>query len=248
MRANAGELGALVGINRDAGHVDPIVLDTAAVLAAHVATSLDAAFALGRERLSAATDPLTGILNRRGLEERMERALSRAQEQRVPLSLLVIDCDDFKEINDRAGHEFGDTLLREVADVLARALPEGADAARLGGDEFVVMFPAAGADAAESLGGSDPERLAEGLTDAGFPLRISVGCRRTRSTERRPPRCCAPEIRRCMPRRHPERIGSHRSATSQSEPPAFRSAARRARSTASGGAETTGPGRCSRMP
>ena len=175
LRANAGELGALVGINRDAGHVDPIVLDTAAVLAAHVATSLDAAFALRRERLSAATDPLTGILNRRGLEERMERALSQAQEQRVPLSVLVIDCDDFKEINDRAGHEFGDTLLREVADVLVRALPDGADAARLGGDEFVVMLPAAGADAAEALGGQIRTRLAEGLTDAGFPLRISAG-------------------------------------------------------------------------
>ncbi len=175
LRANAGELGALVGITRDAGHVDPIVLDTAAVLAAHVATSLDAAFALRRERLSAATDPLTGILNRRGLEERMDRALSEAQEQRAPLSMLVIDCDDFKEINDRAGHEIGDALLREVADVLLRALPEGADAARLGGDEFVVMLPAAGADAAEALGAQIRTRLAEGLTDAGFPLRISAG-------------------------------------------------------------------------
>ena len=125
LRANAGELGALVGINRDVGHVDPIGLDTAAVLAAYIAASLDAAFALGRERLSAATDPLTGILNRRGLEDRMERALAEAQEQRVPLSVLVIDCDDFKEINDRAGHEFGDALLREVADVLLRCAARG---------------------------------------------------------------------------------------------------------------------------
>ena len=121
--------------------VDPGLLDTAAVLAAHVAASLDAAFALQRERLSAVTDPLTRILNRRGFEERLERALAVAQEQRIPLSLLVIDCDDFKEINDRAGHEFGDALLREVADVLSRALPGGAEAARLGGDEFVVMLP-----------------------------------------------------------------------------------------------------------
>jgi diguanylate cyclase (GGDEF)-like protein len=175
LRANAGELGALVGLDRDSGHVDPAVLDTAAVLAAHVATSLDAAFALQRERLSAVTDPLTGILNRRGLEERLERELASAQESRVPLSMLVIDCDDFKEINDRAGHEFGDALLREVAEVLGRALPEGAEAARLGGDEFVVMLPDAGADAAEALGGQIRAVLAEGLTDAGFPLRISAG-------------------------------------------------------------------------
>ena len=97
------------------------MLDTAAVLAAHVAASLDAAFALQRERLSAVTDPLTRILNRRGLEERLDREIAVAQSRRMPLSLLVIDCDDFKEINDRAGHEFGDSLLREVADVLSRA-------------------------------------------------------------------------------------------------------------------------------
>jgi len=175
LRANAGELGALVGIDRDAAHVDPALLDTAAVLAAHVAVSLDAAFSLQRERLSAVTDPLTGILNRRGLEERLERALVVAQGRRVPVSVLVIDCDDFKEINDRAGHEFGDALLREVADVLVRALPDGAEAARLGGDEFVVMLPDAGVDAAEALGGQIRTVLAEGLTDAGFPLRISAG-------------------------------------------------------------------------
>ncbi|HEY5872079.1 MAG TPA: diguanylate cyclase, partial [Gaiellaceae bacterium] len=148
LRANAGELGAMVGISGESAHVDPGLLDTAAVLAAHVAASLDAAFALQRERLSAATDPLTRILNRRGLEERLERELAFAQERRLPLSLLVIDCDDFKEINDRAGHEFGDTLLQEVADVLARSLPDKAAAARLGGDEFVVMLPAADSDLA----------------------------------------------------------------------------------------------------
>jgi diguanylate cyclase (GGDEF)-like protein len=175
LRAHAGELGALVGLIRDTAHVDPALLDTAAVLAAHVAASLDAAFALQRERQSAVTDPLTGILNRRGLEEKLECELASAQERRVPLSLLVIDCDDFKEINDRAGHEFGDALLREVADVLAGSLPEGALAARLGGDEFVVVLSDAGADAAEALGGQIRSVLAAGLTDAGFPLRISAG-------------------------------------------------------------------------
>lgn len=175
LRANAEDLGALVGISKAAEHVDPVQLDTAAVLAAHVATSLDAVFALRRERRSAVTDSLTGILNRRGLEERLESALAAAQESRMPLSVLVIDCDDFKEINDRAGHEFGDTLLREIADVLSRSLPVGAEAARLGGDEFVVMLPEAGADAAEALGGQIRSVLAEGLTAAGFPLRISAG-------------------------------------------------------------------------
>jgi diguanylate cyclase (GGDEF)-like protein len=175
LRANGGEIGALVGVVQTEAPVDPTLLDTAAVLAAHVAASLDAAFALKRERLSAVTDPLTRVLNRRGLEERLERALTEAQEQRLPLSLLVIDCDDFKEINDRAGHEFGDALLREVADVLAKAVPRGAEVARLGGDEFVVMLAGAGADAAEAVGGRIRTLLADGLTAAGFPLKISAG-------------------------------------------------------------------------
>ena len=153
----------------------PCISTAAALLAAHVAASLDAAISLQRERRSAVTDSLTGILNRRGLEERLDRELALAQERRMPLSLFVIDCDDFKEINDRAGHEFGDALLHEVARVLVHAIPEGAEAARLGGDEFVVMLPGAGADAAEALGGEVRGLLAAGLTDAGFPLRISAG-------------------------------------------------------------------------
>ena len=74
------------------------------------------------------------------------------------MSLLVIDCDDFKEINDRAGHEFGDALLHEIARVLVGVVPDGAEPARLGGDEFVVMLPEAGVDAAEALGAPDPQR------------------------------------------------------------------------------------------
>jgi diguanylate cyclase (GGDEF)-like protein len=175
LRANGVEIGAVVATSVSDEPVDPVDLDTAAVLAAHVAASLDAAFAFQRERESAVTDSLTGVLNRRGLEERLERELTLAQHSRLPLSLLVIDCDDFKEINDRAGHEFGDALLREVARVLARAVPQGAAASRLGGDEFVVMLPGAGAADAAELGRQIRELLADDLTEAGYPLRISAG-------------------------------------------------------------------------
>ena len=175
LRANGKELGALVGTGGGTAPVDASSLDTAAVLAAHSAASLDAAIALQRERQSAVTDALTGVLNRRGLEERLEVEVADAQARRLPLSLIVFDCDDFKEINDRAGHEFGDALLREVADVLARSLPEDAIAARLGGDEFVVTLLGAGAEVAEALGARIRSVLAAGLTDAGFPLRLSGG-------------------------------------------------------------------------
>jgi diguanylate cyclase (GGDEF)-like protein len=93
----------------------------------------------------------------------------------MPLSVLVLDCDDFKDVNDRAGHEFGDALLKEVAEALERSLPEGAEVARLGGDEFVVMLRGAGAATAEELGERIRSVLADGLTEAGFPLRLSGG-------------------------------------------------------------------------
>ena len=175
LRTNGEELGVLVGVGGVEDHIEPGQLDVAAVLAAHAAASLDAALALRRERHSAVTDSLTGVLNRRGLEERLDREVSSAQDRRSPLSVLVLDCDDFKEINDRAGHEFGDTLLREVADVLKDSVPEGSPVARLGGDEFVVVLPGAGADVAESLGGRIRGVLGKDLTDAGFPLRMSAG-------------------------------------------------------------------------
>jgi diguanylate cyclase (GGDEF)-like protein len=175
LRSSGADLGALVAAVRAGERVDPTQLDTAAVLAAHVAASLDVAIALQTERRSAVTDSLTGILNRHGLEERLEREVALAQERRRPLSLLAIDCDDFKEINDRAGHEFGDTLLYEIARVLVSSLPEGAEAARLGGDEFVVMLPGAGSETALEFGAQLRLLLAEGLTDAGFPLKVSAG-------------------------------------------------------------------------
>ena len=87
------------------------------------------------------------------------------------MSLLVIDCDDLKEINDRAGHEFGDALLREVAGVLTRSLPEGAGA---GGSGRRVRRDASRGGHGPGGGARRAHRgiLAEGLTEAGFPLRI----------------------------------------------------------------------------
>ena len=217
LRANAGELGAMVGISGESAHVDPALLDTAAVLAAHVAASLDAAFALQRERLSAVTDPLTRILNRRGLEERLERELAVAQERRMPLSLLVIDCDDFKEINDRAGHEFGDTLLQEVADVLGAlasrtALRRRVSAATSSSSCSRARTPTS----AEALGAQIRSAPRGGAHRRGLPAqdlrrRLDVSLRRSHADRR----SCEQATRRSTPRRRQERIASPRSASSR---------------------------------
>jgi diguanylate cyclase (GGDEF)-like protein len=175
LRANGGEIGLLVGTSRFGKEFDRGQAELAALLSAHTAASLDAALALGRERRSAHTDPLTGLLNRRGLEDRLDRELEAAQAERLPLSLAVLDCDDFKDVNDRAGHEFGDALLREVGLVLRRACPDSGSAARLGGDEFVVMLPETDAEAAYEEVARIRRELDHGLADAGFPLRMSAG-------------------------------------------------------------------------
>jgi diguanylate cyclase (GGDEF)-like protein len=175
LRAHGADLGALVATSRWRQQITRQQAEVASVLAAQAAAAIDAALSIGRERRSALTDSLTGLLNRRGFELEMEKALATAEELRLPLSLWVLDCDDFKEVNDRAGHEFGDALLREVGHVLAAIVPESAQAGRLGGDEFVVMLPGTDPIAAEQIAETARAQLAAGLDDAGFPLRLSGG-------------------------------------------------------------------------
>jgi diguanylate cyclase (GGDEF)-like protein len=87
------------------------------------------------------TDPLTGCLNRLGLEERLEQEVARAERSDGSFALVVVDLDDFKRVNDEGGHAAGDELLREIVASMAGVV-RGMDAVgRLGGDEFALVFP-----------------------------------------------------------------------------------------------------------
>ncbi len=89
-------------------------------------------------------DGLTGVHNRRYLDETLAHAVAQARERKAPIALLMIDIDHFKRINDTHGHLAGDDCLRTVADVLRRHVREGDDfVARYGGEEFVVLLPGA---------------------------------------------------------------------------------------------------------
>jgi diguanylate cyclase (GGDEF)-like protein/putative nucleotidyltransferase with HDIG domain len=85
----------------------------------------------------ALTDPLTGLGNHRHFQERLEKELAQAQERGVPLTLCLVDVDDFKRINDRFGHPTGDRVLSQ----LASRLRQTGEAFRLGGDEFALLLP-----------------------------------------------------------------------------------------------------------
>jgi diguanylate cyclase (GGDEF)-like protein len=114
-----------------------------------------------RARRLADVDPLTGLWNRRAWSERLAVLEEAARRIRRPLSLLFMDLDHFKELNDLHGHEAGDTALRLVADLMRRVLRNREQIGRYGGEEFVVSLP--GADAAQAL--QVAERIRKQLQD-----------------------------------------------------------------------------------
>jgi diguanylate cyclase (GGDEF)-like protein len=89
----------------------------------------------------AALDQLTGLYNRRSGEQRLAQEMSRAQRHGRPLTVLLMDLDGLKQVNDRHGHAAGDTLLKGFADRLQRAIRGSDLAVRLGGDEFMALLP-----------------------------------------------------------------------------------------------------------
>jgi diguanylate cyclase (GGDEF)-like protein len=123
-------------------------------------------------------DSLTGLYNRRHLDERLAQAFEFARRQDQPLSVMICDVDDFKRINDTCSHAAGDEVLRTVAALLRQNVRQGDVVARYGGEEFVVLFPAAPLEqattAAEKLCGV-VRRFAWNRIDPSLAVTISAG-------------------------------------------------------------------------
>jgi diguanylate cyclase (GGDEF)-like protein len=99
----------------------------------------------------ASTDALTGLPNRRQLDDQLDRDIARADRHQEPLSVLLIDIDRFKTVNDLYGHDAGDRALRELASRLSNTVRGGDLAGRWGGEEFLVIAPNTGHDAGLEL-------------------------------------------------------------------------------------------------
>lgn len=127
-----------------------------------------AALALARDRAlqqaevyahAATLDALTGAFNRRYFQVRLEEELERSRRHKIPLALLMVDVDDFKSINDSFGHLAGDTVLRDIAEILRRSIRVFDICARFGGEEFAIIMPGSGADSASKIAERIRERI-----------------------------------------------------------------------------------------
>jgi diguanylate cyclase (GGDEF)-like protein len=125
------------------------------------------------------TDALTGLPNTRSLFMHLTRELARAERLKAPVSLLVLDLDHFKDINDTYGHHVGDQALCEVARVLRAATRPYDICVRYAGDEFIVVLVGCGSEEAENkrleLQQSIEEVYLEGRPGRRIPLGVSIG-------------------------------------------------------------------------
>lgn len=169
--------GGVLGVGRGALAVMIWFVVAAAILAWGLARTLTRR----HERIAQAamTDPLTGLWNRRHMGETLDREVSRALRFGHEISLIILDVDDFKRINDRLGHLQGDLVLETVADLVLDATRDIDVAARYGGDELALILVETGSEGATILA----ERLRERARDTEVPVRdggtmgvtISVG-------------------------------------------------------------------------
>lgn len=180
--------GEVVGVVSVADRSDRQPFSRADLTAAR-ALAAPAALALRSDRLAeqarelshaATVDPLTALFNRRYFATRIEEEIERARRYSLELSLLLIDVDDFKRINDELGHLAGDYLLRQIAEVLKRSVRVFDVCTRFGGEEFAILMPGSGVNNAMIVAERIRARVEQASRDAGplpahMRLTVSLG-------------------------------------------------------------------------
>jgi diguanylate cyclase (GGDEF)-like protein len=131
--------------------------------------------ALEHEKKMARIDALTGVPNARYFVELARKEIERSRRNQHPLTVVYIDCDFFKDVNDRFGHQTGDHLLRIIAQTLQRNIRGSDMIGRLGGDEFGVLMPEIGETLAPQTLDRLHERLTESMARGGWTVTFSMG-------------------------------------------------------------------------
>ena len=174
--AESGEVGHLAVFSRTPGHVfGDDVVDRLEEIAGRAGPAIDNARRFREARQLADLDALTGLHNRRYFHETLARECVRAHRYDRRLALVVLDLDDFKDVNDRIGHLAGDAVLAELAERI-RAVVRSADiACRVGGDEFAVILPESSLEEAEQLSRRIDEAVSGRSLGQGGTLHVSAG-------------------------------------------------------------------------
>ncbi|MCW2570602.1 MAG: diguanylate cyclase [Frankiales bacterium] len=146
------------------------IVDMVERFASHAALALENALLLEQVRETSVTDGLTSIANRRHFDGSLTRHLARATRTSEPCSLLLLDIDHFKRLNDTRGHQVGDDVLREVAQVLRAHARTNDVAARYGGEEFALILDACAPEEAAATA----ERIRSAIATA-LPVTVTVG-------------------------------------------------------------------------
>lgn len=178
LRCRARTVAALVVVERQASSQAPRLTPAVGQLLGAIlegpAQALDNALQLRRSEALSVTDDLTQLYNSRYLNQVLRREAKRASRSGRPLSLLFLDLDGFKGINDSHGHQAGSRALVEAAEVIRRCARETDVAARFGGDEFAIILPDTGSEGAAAVGERVRERLAAHSFLAGNELHLHL--------------------------------------------------------------------------
>lgn len=168
-------LGTLCIIDRAPRLHDEATLETVRSLARTVVTALELRRAMQRVQTLALTDSLTSLPNRPAFLDALSRAIARQQRDDLPFSLLYLDLDGFKALNDSHGHAAGDRALIEVASVLRNSVRRHDLTARLGGDEFGLLL--AGGDGAEATVAGERLRraISRRMGELGWSVTATIG-------------------------------------------------------------------------
>lgn len=160
-------------LRRGPARVERRLIATAVQAASHAGQALSRALLIAQLRDAALRDGLTGVANRRQLDLAMEAAAGRWRALNQTCTLLLLDLDHFKLLNDTHGHQVGDTVLRDVAQAVQHVLPPDALLARYGGEELAVLLP--GRTLEEGLPVAEQVRLAVATMVSAAPVTASVG-------------------------------------------------------------------------
>ncbi len=169
----AGQVEAVVVlVRREAAPYGERAIEQAGALVDQAAIAL----ALLRARAEAGTDSVAGCLNHRAMRRRLHEEIGRAQRSGGRLSCAIVDLDDFKLVNDRYGHQVGDSILRQVAGALMGEFRAFDRVARYGGDEFVMILPNADIESAVAAAGRALQRMrAVRFPDGSSGMSASMG-------------------------------------------------------------------------